>query len=81
MSDIRLFRIGPDSTPSCVELPSIEVVKERRLQKIVEAHCGELLGVRFLASEYTTGKAHAGRIDTLGLDGDQCPVIIEYRDS
>jgi len=35
--------------------------------------------VRFLASEYVTGKAHGGRIDTLGLDDNNCPVIIEYK--
>jgi len=37
------------------------------------------LGVRFLASEYATGKTHKGRIDSLGLDENGCPVIIEYK--
>ncbi|MDP2610709.1 MULTISPECIES: DUF5655 domain-containing protein [unclassified Oceanobacter] len=37
------------------------------------------LGVRFLASEYSTGKTHKGRIDSLGLDENNCPVIIEYK--
>jgi predicted transport protein len=39
------------------------------------------LGVRFLASEYMTGKVHGGRIDTLGIDENGCPVIIEYKRS
>ncbi|WP_231118980.1 DUF5655 domain-containing protein [Oecophyllibacter saccharovorans] len=39
------------------------------------------LGVRFLASEYPTGKTHRGRIDSLGLDENGCPVIIEYKRS
>ncbi|MDX8408526.1 MAG: hypothetical protein R8J84_00575 [Mariprofundales bacterium] len=39
----------------------------------------EFLGVRFLASEYSTGKAHGGRIDSLGLDENGCPVINEYK--
>ncbi|MET3699830.1 predicted transport protein [Bacillus oleivorans] len=39
------------------------------------------LGVRFLASEHSTGKRHAGRIDTLGLDENNSPVIIEYKRS
>jgi hypothetical protein len=34
------------------------------------------LGVGFLESEYTTGKTHGGRIDTLGLDENRRPVII-----
>jgi len=38
-----------------------------------------MFGVRFLASEYSTGKVHSGRIDTLGLDEDACPVIVEYK--
>jgi predicted transport protein len=35
------------------------------------------LGVRFLASEFTT--SNGGRIDSLGLDENGCPVIIEYK--
>jgi predicted transport protein len=34
-----------------------------------------------LATEYSTGKTHGGRIDTLGLDENNCPVIIEYKRS
>lgn len=36
----------------------------------------ELLGVRFLAKEYSTTD---GRIDTLGIDENDSPVIIEYK--
>lgn len=39
------------------------------------------LGVRFLTSEYSTGKRHTGRIDTLGIDENNSPVIIEYKRS
>ncbi len=38
-----------------------------------------LLGVRFLASEYSTGPVHGGRIDSLGLDENGSPVIVEYK--
>ncbi len=38
-----------------------------------------LLGVRFLASEYSTGPVHAGRIDSLGLDENGAPVVVEYK--
>ena len=31
-------------------------------------------GIRFLATEHSTGPVHGGRIDTLGLDEDDCPV-------
>jgi predicted transport protein len=53
--------------------------KERELQLIFEANLDALLGVRFVASEYTTGDRQRGRIDTLGLDQDGSPVIIEYK--
>ncbi|MEL7665567.1 DUF5655 domain-containing protein [Methanosarcina mazei] len=38
-----------------------------------------MLGIKFLASEYSTGKTHRGRIDTLGIDENNSPVIIEYK--
>lgn len=52
---------------------------ERELQKLFETNLESLLGVRFVASEFTTGDRQRGRIDTLGLDEDGTPVIIEYK--
>ena len=34
------------------------------------------LGVKFLATEYKTGKIHNARIDSHGIDENNCPVII-----
>lgn len=76
MSDIKLFRIGSDGAQ---ELPSRSVAVEKSLQTLIEEHLDALLGVRFLASEYVTGKTHGGRIDTLGIDENNAPVIIEYK--
>jgi predicted transport protein len=76
MADIKLFRIETDNVR---ELASTTVAIERSLQTQLERHLQDFLGVQFLASEYGTGKTHAGRIDTLGLDEDSCPVIIEYK--
>lgn len=50
---------------------------EKELQHFVESNLEELFGIRFLASEYSTN--HGGRIDTLGLDENNSPVIIEYK--
>lgn len=36
--------------------------------------------VRFLVSEYGTGPVHGGRIDSLGLDENGSPVIVEFTD-
>lgn len=54
---------------------------ERELQKLFEANLEELLGVRFIASEFTTGDRQRGRIDSLGIDQDGTPVIVEYKKS
>jgi predicted transport protein len=76
LADIRLFQIQADSVR---ELPAESVDIEKSLQSLLEQHLESFLGVRFLATEYVTGKAHGGRIDTLGLDDNNCPVIIEYK--
>jgi len=54
------------------------VAVEKSLQEMIEQNLDVFLGVRFLATEYYTGKVHGGRIDTLGIDENGCPVIIEY---
>ena len=76
MADIKLFQIESDSVR---ELRAASVDIEKSLQLLLEQHLESFLGVRFLASEYVTGKVHGGRIDTLGLDDNNCPVIIEYK--
>lgn len=76
MSDIQLFRLSSDAA---VELPSRAATVEKQLQNLIESHMQTFLGVRFLATEYATGKTHRGRIDSLGLDENGCPVIIEYK--
>lgn len=50
---------------------------EKALQTQFEKNLDALLGVRFMASEYVT--THGGRMDTLGLDENGSPVIIEYK--
>lgn len=76
MSDIKLFRTdGQNVTP----LEGHSVALEKSLQTLIEQHLDVFLGIRFLASEYSTGPVHGGRIDTLGLDENGCPCIIEYK--
>ncbi|MFG3296563.1 transporter [Streptomyces sp. NPDC048179] len=52
---------------------------EADVQGLVETHMQTLLGVRLLASEYSTGPVHGGRIDSLGLDENGSPIIVEYK--
>src|SRR5215207_2762913 len=78
MSDIKLFRL---QSGKATELQGDASDLEKPLQTLIEANLDTLLGIRFLATEYSTGKTHAGRIDSLGLDENDCPVIIEYKRS
>ncbi|HOM13184.1 MAG TPA: DUF5655 domain-containing protein [Rubrivivax sp.] len=78
MSDIKLFRL---QAGKAVELQGDASDLEKPLQTLIEANLESLLGIRFLATEYSTGKTHAGRIDSLGLDENDCPVILEYKRS
>lgn len=76
MSDIQLFRLASGIAR---ELPGRAAAVEKQLQNLIEEQMPIFLGVRFLASEYVTGKTHKGRIDSLGLDENGCPVIVEYK--
>jgi predicted transport protein len=76
LADIKLFQIQSNAVR---ELRAESVDIEKSLQCLMEQHLEAFLGVRFVASEYITGKVHGGRIDTLGLDDNNCPVIIEYK--
>ena len=78
MSDIKLFRL---QAGKATELQGDASDLEKPLQNLIEANLDTLLGIRFLATEYSTGKTHGGRIDTLGLDENHCPVILEYKRS
>jgi len=76
MSDVKLFRLRNDRVQV---LEGRSVAVEKSLQSLIECHMEDFLGVRFLASEYTTGKTHKGRIDSLGIDENGAPVIVEYK--
>ncbi len=50
---------------------------EKRLQELFEGNLEEILNITFLAHEYST--SFGGRIDTLGIDKNGSPCIIEYK--
>lgn len=78
MSDIKLFRLV---SGTAAELQGSASDLEKPLQTLIEANLRPLLNIRFIASEHSTGKTHGGRIDSLGLDENNCPVILEYKRS
>lgn len=76
LGETQLFKILGNTV---LELSRKTMQLEKSLQTIMEKNLETFLGVRFLQSEYITGKTHGGRIDTLGLDENGCPVIVEYK--
>lgn len=76
MGEIKLFRFSGDDS---LELIPRLAQMERNLQYLVEKHLSCFLGLRFLAHEHRLGRLQRGSIDTLALDENNCPVIIEYK--
>ncbi|MEU0383108.1 DUF5655 domain-containing protein [Streptomyces chartreusis] len=77
MSELKLFRLDADGRD--VELRGSTMALEVELQRRIEAGMEAMLGIRFLESEYPTGPWHRGRIDSLGLDENGTPALIEYK--
>ena len=75
MSDLKLFKIKDN----VVELSAYSVALERELQTLIERNMPSFFGVTFLKTEYVT--SNGGRIDSLGIDENFCPVIFEYKRS
>lgn len=75
MADIKLFNING----KVKEYPSGTVTLEKELQTVIENNMTAFFGVTFLASEYRT--TDGGRMDSIGIDENHCPVIFEYKRS
>ncbi len=52
---------------------------EKDLQTLVEQNLETFFNCKFVATEFSTGSIHSGRIDTLAISEDNNPVIIEYK--
>jgi len=74
MSDIKLFKIKP----TVQELAVSSMALEKELQTLLEKNMQSFFGITFLRSEYQITN---GRIDSIGIDENNCPVIIEYKRS
>lgn len=74
MTEIKLF----STNGQVKELVSSEVLLEKELQGIIEQNMETFFGVRFLKSEYAITN---GRMDSIGIDENNCPVIFEYKRS
>ena len=60
-----------------IKIPPLKVGREKDIQLLFQDNLNEILNIQFLASEYST--SFGGRIDTLGIDNNGSPVILEYK--
>lgn len=74
MSEIKLFELQPQVRERVASTVSLE----RELQNTIEDNMETFFGVRFLKSEYVIT---AGRMDSIGIDENNSPVIFEYKRS
>lgn len=74
MSEIRLFTLSGNIVE---ESHAKAYALEREVQTLFESNLESLLGVRFVATEFIAGTGN--RIDTLGLDENNFPVVVEYK--
>lgn len=72
-----LYKVGEEQNVK--QIRQTDFKNERELQNLFEDNLETLMGVRFIDSEVTTGDRQRGRIDTLGIDEDGSPTIIEYK--
>lgn len=59
------------------KIPPVKVGLEKDIQSLFENNLEEILNIKFLATEYST--SFGGRIDSLGIDNNGSPAIIEYK--
>ncbi len=69
----------PVSKSALQQVAQSKFASEKILQNLVEKNLDTVFKCRLVATEFSTGAHHAGRIDTLALSEDDNPVIIEYK--
>ncbi|MCX7589476.1 MAG: hypothetical protein N2Z85_00865 [Patescibacteria group bacterium] len=72
---MALFKINNDLKVKKLIAHNINL--EKSIQEMFELNLEEILNIVFIASEYST--SFGGRIDTLGIDKNGSPCIIEYK--
>jgi len=71
---MALFKINGSAVTKII---AKDLDLEKNLQSLFEQNLEELLNIVFLAHEYST--SFGGRIDSLGIDKNGSPCIIEYK--
>jgi len=74
---VPLFNIDADNRVQRFRATAYEL--EKTLQQIIQQNLEEIFGVHLVASEFSVRGEQPGRIDTLGLDHEGAPTVIEYK--
>lgn len=74
MAVLELFSL----TPQVEKLSPSEFILEKNLQNLIEKNMEKFFNVRFLKTEFVI---NGGRMDSIGIDENNCPVIFEYKRS
>ena len=76
MYNAQLFRFSGNDIQ---RLNCQTAASEKMLRHVLKKNLNSVFSITLLCKEYPTGRTHRGFIDTLGLDENYCPVIIEYK--
>lgn len=85
MATLNFYRLAANNKLEAV--PSGSADLERHIQRHIESNMRELFAVELIRSEYTISSGFMGdndedgRIDSLGIDENNAPVIFEYKRS
>ena len=80
MTQTRLYYIKNSNNQAEIIQEEINIL-EKKVQKTIEDNLEIYFDIRFIESEYSPTEDHKYRIDTIGIDKDNIPVIIEYKRS
>lgn len=76
MKGLKLFKL---SATGVEELKGSFTPVEKSLQALLDSNLEPILGIKLLKAQFHTGHVHNGFIDSLGIDENCAPVIIEYK--
>jgi len=73
-----IFRINGKRVERVKPIQLMGSDREKQLQNLIENNLDKIFDMLFIATEHPT--SHGGRIDTLAIDSENRPVIIEYKE-
>jgi len=73
-----IFRISGERVEKIRPTEFMGSDREKQLQRLIENNIDKIFDMEFIATEHLT--SHGGKIDTLAIDRENRPVIIEYKE-